>query len=341
MGNLILTNCKTKCLENYLAQYGEKAEKIIISTAFFTENELIIKWLASGKNVELFVSLRPPTNYDAIKEIVEFKNLSIRFLGNTFHSKFYVFYIQQKPYACIIGSSDFTIGGLISNFETNVILTRNDYLNEIEKHIVLIQDKSELLDGFVLDKYKEIYRDSQIWEKDIVLRDLYSEFRTNNLKWKNHNSLPLDIVYNEVDIHDRLSDIWSSYKKKLHEATSIQSDQAPRKFKLDVTIGVGDIFIQNYCLPKKNKVQIRLMIKNNPDGVYKFLEKRKYNIHQDIGKPLFWNAAWNIKRLELEMDTDFYNTVKLNDAINWLVENTVLFYTVFPGYLKDAPRNAQ
>lgn len=337
MDKLILTNNKEKCLEDLLFEFGENADEIFIASAFFSDTKLLNKWTKLDKTIQLIVSLRFPTSYDSLNEVFKNKNITIRFLGKKFHSKFYVFFKDKKPVACIIGSSNLTGGGLRNNIETNAILTDPTHLNAIVEQISELEKHSpQLLDNNVLEAYEPEYRKSQVMEKNKEpIRDLYTEMKTSN--WKNNNSLPDDIIHFNPDVK-MLEKFWKSYKKKLHEAADITSNQKPKKYKFDVTIGTHDIYIQNYCLPKKNKVQLALMIKKNPKAVFQFLEERKTNIHKDIGKQLNWNSKLKIKRLELEFETDFNNAEKLNDAINWLVENTIIFYNVFPKYLKNAPR---
>ena len=339
MDDLILTNNKEKCLEDLLLEFGENADKIFIASAFFTDTKLLNKWTKLDKYIRLIVSLRFPTSYDSIKEIFQNKNITIRFLGNTFHSKFYVFFKNQKPYACLIGSSNFTNGGLRKNIETNAILTDSTYLNDITEQISELEKLSLPLGNDILEKYELEYRESQTIEKNTkTRRDLYAEMRTvNNSNWKSNNSLPDNIVQIRPNVKDRMLDFWESYRNKLHESANISSNQTPNaKYTFDVTIGKTDIFIQNHCMPQKNKVQLTLMIKKNPEAVFNFLQKRKTDIHKDIGKQLNWNSELTTKRLELELETDFNNAEKLNKAINWLVENTITFHKVFPKYLEDA-----
>lgn len=341
MDKLILTNNKEKCLEDLLFEFGENADKIFIASAFFSDTKLLKEWTKLNKNIQLIVSLRFPTSCDSIREIFQNKNITIRFLGNTFHSKFYVFFKDEKPFACIIGSSNFTGGGLRKNIETNAILRDSTYLNDIVGQISELMKLSLPLENKVLEDYELEYRESQTIEKNKkTRRDLYSEIKSmNNSNWKNNNSLPDNIIQIKPNVKDRMLEFWESYRKKLHESANIPSSQTPKeKYKFDVTIGTHDIYIQNHCLPKENKVQLALMIKKNPKAVFQFLEERKTNIHKDIGKQLNWNSKLTIKRLELEFETDFNNAEKLKDAINWLVENTIIFYKVFPKYLENAPR---
>jgi len=340
MDKLIWTNNDEKCFEDLLKEYGEKADKIFIASAFFTETKLITEWTKSGKNVEILVRLMPPTSYDSLNEIYMNDKISIWFLGKSFHSKCYVFFNNENPYAIIIGSSNFTGGGLRNNIETNAILKESIYLNEIEKEITELKEISKPLNEQFIEEYRVIFNESEPIQKEYhKIRDLYSEIKStrfNNLNWKRNNSISDNLVQEKPEILDRMEDIWVSYSKKLHEFANISSKQTPKeKYHFDVTFGIniGDIFIRNHCNIKENKVQLWVMIKQNPEEVFNFLYDKKNEIQHDVENKLFWNSKPKIKRLELEFDTDFKDMEKINDAINWLVLNTKIFHEKFRKYL--------
>lgn len=154
---MILTNTEDKNTKDLLSELGDRADSIKIATAFFSETELIIRWLENLKKVDLLVSLRPPTNYYSLKTIQSKHGVNIQFLGDNFHSKFLIFYTNGKPFACVIGSSNFTYGGLIRNIETNVLLTETGYLTELEKHFNILFEQSYLLQPSDLEAYKALF----------------------------------------------------------------------------------------------------------------------------------------------------------------------------------------
>lgn len=161
MQELILTNTGARNLKYLLAEFGDIADKIRVVTAFFSDTDFIINWLNNSKQVDLLVSLRPPTNYYSLKTVYPKLGINIQFLGDDFHSKFFIFYKNGKPFVCIIGSSNFTSGGLHKNIETNAILTDVKYLNEIEKHFANLWEQSFLLQPTDLDGFKTVFDNFQ------------------------------------------------------------------------------------------------------------------------------------------------------------------------------------
>jgi hypothetical protein len=190
MQELILTNNTDRNFKSLLTELGEKADKIRIVSAFFSDTEFIIDWLDKAKKVDLLVSLRPPTNYYSIKTVYPKLGINIQFLGNDFHSKFYIFYVKGQPSACIIGSSNFTSGGLHKNIETNAILTDTNYLTAIERDFTNLWEQSFLLQPTDLDNYKSVFDNFQKRqeqtekEQDELQRKILTKRTTEKTKTK-------------------------------------------------------------------------------------------------------------------------------------------------------------
>ncbi|MBM9538831.1 phospholipase D family protein [Desulfobulbus alkaliphilus] len=145
----------TQAVFNNLAN---SAHKIIIAVAFFSDSNTIEKFLDIGIEVTLIVSLRPPTNYYSIKKILHRKNVQISFLGDDFHSKIYAFYDEMRGISnAIIGSSNFTNGGMNSNIETNVVIHDQDALTQIDTTLEQIIEESTPLQPDELNRYKIRY----------------------------------------------------------------------------------------------------------------------------------------------------------------------------------------
>ena len=123
---------------------------------------MINEWLDKSIRIELLISLRPPTNYYSLKAIYSKLGIRIQFLGDDFHSKFIIFYRKAIPFACLIGSSNFTAGGLYRNIETNAILTQIEFLKEIEEHYNQLIDQSYLLQPTDLDNFKNVFDNFQM-----------------------------------------------------------------------------------------------------------------------------------------------------------------------------------
>ncbi len=156
MGNII-TNDSNSNLKEVLQALSEKADRVDIAVAFFSDSNLLREWDKNSKKINLIVSLRPTTNYYSLKDIQSCFNIDIKFLGEKFHSKFILFYKRKEIIGAVIGSSNFTSNGLINNIETNIFTKEKNILSELEEHFKDLFDKSNLLQPSDLDSYKHIY----------------------------------------------------------------------------------------------------------------------------------------------------------------------------------------
>ena len=159
MTEKIITNhITTDSTFDTIEQLSVNANKIVVAVAFFSDSTVINNWLESGKKVSLIVSLRPPTNYYSLKEILHKENLEVSFLGDDFHSKIFSFFNNNdKIISTMIGSSNFTNGGLLKNIETNVVLTEEKLLREVNTSVNELSKLATKLQPDILDQYKERY----------------------------------------------------------------------------------------------------------------------------------------------------------------------------------------
>ncbi|MCB0574561.1 MAG: NgoFVII family restriction endonuclease [Saprospiraceae bacterium] len=211
----IIINKNDKSTQDTLSALGERATAIKIAVAFFSDVKLIKSWFDSKIKVELIISLRPPTNYYSLKDINSMLGIDIQFLGKEFHSKFWIFYENEKPFAAIIGSSNFTSGGLKNNIETNAILYDRNYLNEIESYFNELWSQSFLLQPSDLEKYKKVYDDFK--ERDTKTENEQLSFENSILNSRSKTREKMKInenaqLYNEFwrivdEVRDYVIDI--------------------------------------------------------------------------------------------------------------------------------------
>jgi len=137
---------------------GNSAQYIVIAVAFFSDSNSVENLLDNGKEVILIVSLRPPTDYYALKKLLHRENVEISFLGEEFHSKIYAFYDEDWGIInAIIGSSNLTIGGMNNNIETNVVISERKTLFQVDATINKIIEMSTQLHPDELNRYKSRY----------------------------------------------------------------------------------------------------------------------------------------------------------------------------------------
>ncbi len=137
-------------------------------------------------------------------------------------------------------------------------------------------------------------------------------------------------------------EFWTRFKEKLAKTKKIPSLQTPRpQYWFDVTLGKSHIHISNTCNTDDNTVGVRIYIGNKiAETMLPFLEARKTEIETAIGKKLIWNPNPDNrdKVILLQYPTDFSDQLKVEEALEWMVNYTVKFREVFHKIIKLAPK---
>ena len=133
-------------------------------------------------------------------------------------------------------------------------------------------------------------------------------------------------------------DFWTSFKNKLEATGKIPTLQTPKPHNwYDVRIGRSNILLNNVCNTQKNFVGVKLYIRNSVvDKYYSAFEARKDEINRELGCEPKWdsNPTSKDKTIALFHKTDLTDSQKTEEAINWLVEQTIIFYSVFSREVK-------
>lgn len=134
-------------------------------------------------------------------------------------------------------------------------------------------------------------------------------------------------------------DFWCKFKDKLAKTKKIPSLQTPRpQYWFDVTLGKSYIHISNTCNVAENTVGVRIYIGNKiADTMLPFLESRKSEIEKQLDEQLVWNPNPDNrdKVILLQYQTDFTNAQKVEETLNWLVDNTIKFRDTFSKFVKE------
>ena len=170
--------------------------------------------------------------------------------------------------------------------------------------------------------------------KDESGREL-NEFRVND-------GTPKTVVrFDENRVRDPRKfqmDFWTAFKAKLEATGKIPTLQTPQPHNwYDVRIGRSNILLNNVCNTQKNFVGVKLYIRNQvADVYYPVLEARRNEINQALGCEPVWDAnpTAKDKTIVIYRQTNLTDPEKVDEALNWLVEQTVVFYRVFSKEVK-------
>lgn len=109
-------------IKDALKNSASNADNIFVAVAFFTESNLL-KEIEHGKRIRLVVRLGFPTSPYALAELLNHKNIEIRyFTDKSFHSKLYIFGDQ----VALVGSANLTNSAIMTNQEIIVTIPSED-----------------------------------------------------------------------------------------------------------------------------------------------------------------------------------------------------------------------
>ncbi|SDO58627.1 Type I restriction enzyme R protein N terminus (HSDR_N) [Prevotella communis] len=163
-----------------------------------------------------------------------------------------------------------------------------------------------------------------------------NEYRVNDGTHKTGGSFDVNRV---SDPHQFQLDFWTRFKAKLEATGKIPTLQTPQPHNwYDVRIGRSNILLSNVCNTQKNFVGIKLYIRNQVvDVYYPALEARRNEINQALGCEPIWDAnpTARDKTIALTYNIDLTDSIHVEEALDWLVQQTIIFYNVFSKEVKD------
>ena len=170
--------------------------------------------------------------------------------------------------------------------------------------------------------------------KDEVGREL-NVYRVNDGTHKSGGSFDANRV---TAPHQFQLDFWTKFKAKLEATGKIPTLQTPQPHNwYDVRIGRSNILLNNVCNTQKNFVGVKLYIRNQVvDIYYPALEARRNEINRALGCEPVWDAnpAAKDKTIALFHKTVLSDPQKMEDALDWLAQQTIIFYNVFSKEVK-------
>lgn len=129
----------------------EQSSELYLAAPYFTASDLILEAVDEGKSVSILVGLNAATSPKALREVYDRRSVAVRYLTHRFHAKIYLF-----ENAALLGSSNLTDGGLISNREAVIRLDREtdeDSVEEVRALFVELWDAGQVLTAEKLNAF--------------------------------------------------------------------------------------------------------------------------------------------------------------------------------------------
>ena len=143
---------------------------------------------------------------------------------------------------------------------------------------------------------------------------------------------------NESESRNTQLEFWTKFRDKLQATKKIPTLQTPKpRYWYDVRIGRSNILLSNICSTQKNIVGVRLYIRSNVvDMYYPALLAKKEEINKALGCEPTWdvNPEARDKTIGISYSTDLTDPNEMEEALDWLVQQTIIFYNVFSKEVK-------
>lgn len=144
---------------------------------------------------------------------------------------------------------------------------------------------------------------------------------------------------NESESRNLQLEFWTKFRDKLQSTKKIPTLQTPQpRYWFDVRIGRSNILLSNICSTQKNIVGVRLYIRSSVvDVYYPTLVAKKDEINHALGCEPVWDANPDArdKTIAINYQTDLTDPERMEEALDWLVKQTIIFYEVFSKEVKE------
>ncbi len=123
-----------------------------LAAPYFTGAAALLAAAEAGKPIRLLVGLNAATSPESLARILKHSNANVRYLTYRFHAKIYVF-----DDGVLLGSSNLTDGGLVSNREATILLDPIEDADRVEAAKALyaeLWESGRVLTKEVLDTFR-------------------------------------------------------------------------------------------------------------------------------------------------------------------------------------------
>ena len=158
---------------------------------------------------------------------------------------------------------------------------------------------------------------------------------------ENFTSAPYESIASSnkgTDSRSMQLSFWTRFKDKLQNTGQFSSLQTPQPhYWYDVRLGRSGICLSNICNTQTNVVGVRVYISGKYETYYPALVARKAEINEALGVEPDWdpNPTAKDKTIVLTHQTDLSDPAKVEEALDWLTEQTLIFHSVFSKEVKN------
>lgn len=203
------------------------SSRLYFAAPYFTMSDPIVDAVKKGKSVQLIVGLNSATSPQALRKVHEVPNLAVRFLTRRFHAKIYIF-----DDAVLLGSSNLTDGGLLSNREAVICLDQDDDLDAVEEVRALffeLWDSAHVLTTEKLDKFSSAHAAARrkAPDPDAEIEKSVGRAEPTNINVESHTK-----TRERIFLEDLRQQVYEQYRPAFNEVTAILEEHDFRRPEL-------------------------------------------------------------------------------------------------------------
>lgn len=219
---------------NQLARLISSSSRLHLAAPYFTMAEPIVNAARAGKSVQLLIGLNSATSPEAVCATHGIPNLAVRYLTHRFHAKIYVF-----DDAALLGSSNLTDGGLMSNREAVICLDQREDIEAVEEVRGLfleLWDSAQVLTTEKLNAFKHAYASirRQGPDPDTIIEQVIGRAQPINIHVESQTK-PRERIFLE-ELRRR---VYEQYRPSFDEVTQLLAENSLRRPEFE-DIGIAN-----------------------------------------------------------------------------------------------------
>lgn len=210
------------------------ASRLHLAAPYFTHADAILDAVKQGKSVQLLIGLNGATSPDALKKVHKIPNLAVRYLTRRFHAKIYIF-----DATALLGSSNLTDGGLLSNREAVICLDQaedGDTIEEIRALFLELWEAGQVLTREKLDNFASAYKATRRKGPDpeSEIEKAVGKAEPSNINVASHEK-----SRERIFLEGLRQEVYEQYRPAFKEVTAILEEQGFRRPEL-ADLGVAN-----------------------------------------------------------------------------------------------------
>jgi len=129
-----------------------RSSEILIAAPYVTKTDQLVAAAQAGKRISLIAGINECTSPQSLSALIGLPNCAVRYFTTRFHAKIYVF-----NDAALIGSSNLTDGGLVSNREATLLVEDSENLDEVRRLFLELWESAQTLTPDKLKAFAKIH----------------------------------------------------------------------------------------------------------------------------------------------------------------------------------------